>query len=349
MTRLLGVDGGGPGDLGRALSYALSLQDATPRHKTILLLTDGRAGARSALQVATQDRGTARIFTVGFGSSVDRPALSRLAAIKRGRFTLVESAEVLDGRVEQLTRQIASPALTHLSLEARGGTLLATYPPALPDLYPGQELRVLARVEAGGPMRITLHADAQGSGPVALTTALDVPREARRPWIGKLWARERVAFLLEEMALFGEQEGLRQETIELALAYNIVTPYTSFLAIPASEILNPEAAATLADARRLKATVMARRPDALALTDTGSGAASYGDQGSAPAAPPPPMPAMPMRALDESAPTLDVARVHGGGCAGCEVGGEGRVPAPTTIALMAAALLVLRLRRRPGC
>jgi Ca-activated chloride channel family protein len=347
MTRLLGVDAGAPGDLGRALSYALSVQDTTPRHKTILLLTDGRSGARAALRAAAEDKSHARIFTMGFGSAVERPALSRLAAIKRGRFTLVDSAEVLDGRVEQLSRQIAAPGLTHLSLEAQGGALRAVYPQALPDLYPGQELRVLARVEpgtVGGPMRITLHADAQGSGPVSLTTTLDVPREARRPWIGKLWARERVAFLLEEMALSGESDFLRQETIELALAYNIVTPYTSFLAIPASEILTPDAAATLADARRLKASVMANRPDAEALFDRAGGVSSYADEerGSA----------SPMAMPSPPPPTTEVAdapaspRARFGGCAGCVVGGEQPVPGPATIALVAAAVLVLRLRRR---
>jgi Ca-activated chloride channel family protein len=342
ITWLLGVDARGSGDLGSALSHALSLQETTPRHKTILLLTDGRNGARSALRVASEDRSQARIFTVGFGNAVDRPSLSRLAAIKRGRFTLVDSDEVLDGRVEQLSHQIAAPGLTHLSLEAQGGTLGAVYPQALPDVFPGQEVRVLARVEAAGPVRITLHADAQGAGPVSLTTTLDLRREQRRPWIGKLWARERVAFLLEEIALAGERDSLKKETIELALAYNIVTPYTSFLAIPASEVLTPDAAATLADARRLKASIMANRPDAQALFDAAKGSSSDVDQSNERAVADSPPTEMRASAPE---PASESSRVRFGGCAGCVVVGGARSSTPA-IVLVAATVLALRLRRR---
>ena len=296
----------------RAAGSDAAAQDHPPPH--------GRSQRRrSALRVAAEDRGTARIFTVGFGRGVDRPALSRLAAIKRGRFTLVEGADVLDGRIDQLSRQIAAPGLTHLSLEARGGTLLGVYPLALPDLYPGQDLRILARVDAAGQVLLTLHADAVGSGPVSLATTIDVARGPRRPWIGKLWARERVSDLLEEMALTGENDRLKQETIELALGYNIVTPYTSFLAIPATEVLTPQAAATLAEARRLKAAVMARTPDALAVMSPGGGAAGApsADMAMPMAMPSPPVqptmapPEAPGRLRQRPWPRL--RRVRGGG------------------------------------
>lgn len=325
---------GRPGDLGRGLAHALAVQENTPRHKTIIVLSDGRSGARRALEIAAQDHGSARVFTVGFGPAVDRPALARLASQKRGRFTLVPSAEALEGAVDRLAKQIAAPGLTHLTLEAHGGALREVYPRALPDLFPGQELLVLGRIDGDGRVRLTLRADAQGGRPVALTTTVDLPREPRRPWIGKLWARERVGDLLEEIALSGEREDRRRETIELALAYNIVTPYTSFLAIPASEILTADAAATLAEARRRKAAVLAQTPDAVAL----GGAPGESMAAPAPvmAAPPedPPMPA----------PPASIDRMHGRGCAGCHVGGD-ETP-PHAVLLAAIAMLALGLRRR---
>jgi Ca-activated chloride channel family protein len=300
-------------------------------------------GIRDAIRVAAADRSSTRVFTVGLSPAVDRPGLSRLAAIKRGRFTLIDGADMEGGRMAELIRQIAAPGLTHLSLEAQGGTLMETYPRVLPDLYPGQDLRVVARVDARGPVRLTLKADAQGGGPVALHTTFDPTKGPRRPWVGKLWARERVSDLLEEMALGGEAGPLREETIQLALAYNLVTPYTSFLAIPASEVLNPEAAATLAEARRLKALVLAHNPDALALASPGGGGAA--DAASAPAEPMYAPPSTPGSAPPPSAEAA--AQVHGRGCAGCEVGGDDRPPAPSLVALAGAALLVARLRRRP--
>jgi MYXO-CTERM domain-containing protein len=188
-----------------------------------------------------------------------------------------------------------------------------------------------------------VRADAQGSGPIALTTTVDVPREERRPWIGKLWARERVGDLLETMALGGMRDDLRRETIELALAYNIVTPYTSFLAIPASEVLTADAAATLAEARRRKAAVMAQNPDAIAL---GGGQAAE-----APAPPgeerpmmlPAPMAAEPSPPPPAPPPSMD--SFHGRGCAGCTVGGDETPWHGAALAAIGIAIIALRRRR----
>jgi len=71
--------------------------------------------------------------------------------------------------------------------------------------------------------------------------------------------------LLQEIALYGERDELKNEAIELALAYDFVTPYTSFLAIPASE---PTDAARdlLGAARDRKKRIREAHPDAAALS-----------------------------------------------------------------------------------
>jgi Ca-activated chloride channel family protein len=350
INYVLALREGRGGDLARGLGEALAAQDTTPRPRTILLLTDGRSGARRALEIAANDRGPARVFTVGFGREVDRPALSRLASLKRGGFTLVESAEALPGRIDRLSQQIATPVLTHLALEAQGGALREVYPRTLPDLYQGQELRVLGRFDGSGPVKLTLRAQAQGGKPVALTAAIDASRSPRRPWIGKLWARERVGDLLEEMALGITNDRRREETIELALAYNIVTPFTSFLAIPASEVLTAEAAQTLAEARRRKQAILSQSPDAVAL----GGPSASADQGGYAPSPPMGMPGMampesagvrPSMAPDSPSPVSE-ARVHARGCAGCHVGEGQTEPRGLLLAALGVALIALRRRSR---
>jgi len=49
--------------------------------------------------------------------------------------------------------------------------------------------------------------------------------------------------------------------LDLALAYNFATPYTAFLAIPASE-LDWQSARTLSGARAYKSEILKRKPDA---------------------------------------------------------------------------------------
>src|SRR6266851_3790120 len=59
----------------------------------------------------------------------------------------------------------------------------------------------------------------------------------------------------------------QNEVIELGLAYNLVTPYTSFLAVPERE-LNGAQAATLTDLRAQRARIVAAHSDAAALSRT---------------------------------------------------------------------------------
>jgi len=101
--------------------------------------------------------------------------------------------------------------------------------------------------------------------PVVYTTDVAVPDRVERPWVGRIWAQAHVAELLEEIALGGEQEERKNEVISLALAYNFVTPYTSFLAIPENE-LTDAARVTLAGAREHKRRILEAHPDAAALS-----------------------------------------------------------------------------------
>jgi Ca-activated chloride channel family protein len=80
-----------------------------------------------------------------------------------------------------------------------------------------------------------------------------------------LWAESRTDDLLEEIALQGETDELKNEVIKLATAYNFASPYTSFLAIPESE-LTESTKQTLADARERKAKILAAHRDAAALS-----------------------------------------------------------------------------------
>jgi len=71
--------------------------------------------------------------------------------------------------------------------------------------------------------------------------------------------------LLEDISLKGETDERKDEAIELALSYGFVTPYTSFLAIPESE-LTEATSEVMKDARARKQAILAKRQDAVALS-----------------------------------------------------------------------------------
>jgi Ca-activated chloride channel family protein len=233
----------------------------------VLFFTDGQSDSESALRVAGTDPGDARVFTLGLGSGVEKPLLSRLAGIKHGRFTYIESPEAIEQRVGRLFDQIESPALIGLSVESRGAALTRTYPRSLPDLSAGDDLLLAGRVlgAPGARLDLVVHGTL-GGRQVAYPVSVVLPESASHPWVARTWAKSRVDDVLEEMALTrSPPPELQTEVIELGLAYALVTPYTSFLAVPESE-LDAVQSQKLSEMRAHRAKVLAANSDAAALS-----------------------------------------------------------------------------------
>ena len=261
------IRAGGGTNLGLALETALRAQHPGPEPHIVLFFTDGQSDSESALRVAGTDPGDARVFTLGLGSGVEKPLLSRLAGIKHGRFTYIESPEAIEQRVGRLFDQIESPALIGLSVEARGAPLTRTYPRSLPDLSAGDDLLVAGRVlgAPGARLDLVVHGTL-GGRQVAYPVSVVLPESASHPWVARTWAKSRVDDVLEEMALTrSPPPELQTEVIELGLAYGLVTPYTSFLAVPESE-LDAGQSRNLSEMRAQRAKVLAANSDAAALS-----------------------------------------------------------------------------------
>jgi len=257
-------DAGGT-DIAKALRHTLAAQLDDDQPNVILFLTDGQSSSQEAIAAAKSDTGDARLFTIGVGSGVEKPLLSRLAKEKRGRFTYIESPEAIGARMTTLYQQIESPIMVDVAVDIEGVRVQRRYPQTVPDIYRGDELRLVGRVQGSGIARISVRGISDGK-PVELRSSARIAPE-RRPWVGRVWAEARVDDVLEEQALRGENEELKNEVINLAVAYNFVTPYTSFLAIPADE-LTDGAKATLDSARDRKAKILAAHKDAAALSRT---------------------------------------------------------------------------------
>jgi Ca-activated chloride channel homolog len=368
------LDDGGGTSLSTALEVALTSQHQRgDRPRVVLFFTDGKSSVQPVLDAAAADKNDVRVFTVGFGPDVNRPLLAHLAAIKRGRFKYIATAADIEKEVSSLYRQIDAPVLVDVSLEVTGGAASRVYPPTLPDLFVDDQLRISGRVRASGPVVFTLKGKAGGK-PVAYRARIDAGKELRRPWVGRMWAAARVDDLSQEMALTGDRPELRDEVIDLALAYNFATPYTAFLAIPASE-LDGASASQLDTARMRKAEILRRRPEAIALTgDPQRGeremhqqrslrrsgeeapqsaapsadrhiALERGDGDESPLSAPSPVYGSKKRPARESKEESESSRRGAGGCASCRVGGD-VAGTETALLLLAVAFVVARRRRR---
>lgn len=252
------VTSDGGTDIALALGKALAAQVKDDRPDVVLFLTDGQSDGPAALNVAKADPGDTRVFTIGLGSGVEKPLLAMLAAEKRGRFTYIADDQMIEQGVVQVFERVDHPVVIDLAIEGAQ----RMYPRTLPDLARGEELVVAARLGADGTVKVKGKVDGQ---PIERTVRVALPAAERRTWVGRAWAGARVEDLLQQIAIHGETEELKNETIELALAYNLVTPYTSFLAIPEEE-LTDATATTIANARARKKAIRDAHKDAAALS-----------------------------------------------------------------------------------
>jgi len=357
-------------DIALALKTAVADQLAGSENpEVVVFLTDGQSDAAQADAVKT---GNVRLFTLGLGSDVNKPLLSRLAAQRRGRFTFIENASAIEPEVRRLATNIAKPLLVDVAVSVEGANATRMYPRTLPDLFAEDELRVSGRLRGTGSVKFKITGKLAGK-PVEFTRTVEVGK-AKSAWTAPLWAQSRIDHLLEEIALDGSKTEYQNEVLELALAYNFVTPYTAFLAVPESELGTMHD--TVAQARLDKERIMKNNPDVGAvamnkqkdrsrfIADKSGGDAddeddakpsrkrvAMKDDADNDGAPPqadmaPDAPRdFAKSEREESAPvTASGTTVHGHGCAGCATtGGDG---ASAALLLLGTALTLRRRRRR---
>lgn len=221
-----------------ALKAALKLQpEDSDRPFVVIFMTDGipTVGTKNVDELLAGVRkaaGGTRVFSFGIGSDVNTHLLDQLAETTRAFSTYVLPKEDLEVKLSSFFTRIKEPAMTSLALEFGGGVRVSQlYPAELPDLFQGDQLVVTGRYEGSGT------GEAKLSGRVAgEERSFDYPVEftredESREFIPRLWATRRVGWLLDEIRHHGESKEVRDEIVELARKFAIVTPYTSYLIV----------------------------------------------------------------------------------------------------------------------
>ncbi|MBW2453430.1 MAG: hypothetical protein JRI68_02915 [Deltaproteobacteria bacterium] len=329
-ARLMAVPADQVGLLDDALGEILDAQVGS-RRRSVMVLSNGRNASLELLRPTLEGRGNTRVLALGIGPTTDRAVMSTLAKLGGGTFVHVSGQNDLATVVDRLSEQVAGPVLRGARLHAEGAELRQVYPRGPQVLYQGRELRFVGRLSGTGTATLVLSGQAHRA--VALRTKIDVQPPRRHPWVGSLWGRQRVDHLLEEIALEGESRERVRETTDWALVYNIVTPYTAFLAIPESELTRGDAQ-TLEEARARKRALVDQHPEVVGLMSPSMAGSDGADMEEAP--------------MSMEAPAADYAEVHHGGCAGCRLGRQPTSKLTPWLCLALAVMALGRRRRKPS-
>jgi Ca-activated chloride channel family protein len=234
-----------------ALNAALS--DAPPKShlRQIVFVTDGSVGYEDEMFSLIEEKlGSARLFTVGIGSAPNSWFMRQAAEAGRGSYTFISALHEVREKMDGLFRKLEHPQVTDIVVEWPSAVIVDSFPQTVPDLYLGEPVIVKARASGeyrdGDTVRISGNSV---TGAWARTLALRSSRESEG--IGALWARARIAELMDEERRHGDPAEIRAAIVETALGHHLVSKYTSLVAVdktpvrPANDPLSSEQVANL--------------------------------------------------------------------------------------------------------
>ncbi|MEQ9554126.1 MAG: marine proteobacterial sortase target protein [Rhodospirillales bacterium] len=215
-------------------------QETRTRLKQIVLITDGAVGDEDRLLSLINGRiGDARLFTVGIGSAPNGFLMTRAARAGRGTYTFIQTADEIKERMAELFLKLERPALTDVALTwPQGGThSVEVWPRPLPDLYAGEPLVALLKLNGAGPeMKISGRL-----GGRFWEQSVTITGGAAAPGVAGLWGREKIRQLMANMrtaSLHLEPKDAdaaratyRQEIVDTALSLSLVSKFTSLVAV----------------------------------------------------------------------------------------------------------------------
>ena len=224
-------------NINEALLTALKEKPHPKRPRMIIFLTDGRptVGETDIGQIIknvtkANDENT-RLFVFGVGYDVNTQLLDKLAEENRGTRQYVEPKEDLEIAVSSFFAKVNEPVLVNLELDFGAIKTADRYPKKLPDLFRGSQLTVLGRYKTHGDLKIKLTGTVRGKTQQFSHKVNFPKRESDHEFLPRLWAQRKVAYLIDEVRLNGEDQELIDEIVRLSKKHGIMTPYTSFLVL----------------------------------------------------------------------------------------------------------------------
>ena len=182
--------------------------------------------------VKARNTRNARIFPFGVGKDVSKPLLVQMAAENGGYATFIQAADSIPIVVKNHLTRIAKPVLADLEIKIDGLITSDKFPRPLPDLFWGSQVMQLGLYQNSGTFPVVLNGTVRGESKQFTASAEFSSATGGHRFVPRLWARAKIDYLLEQIAMYGELAELKNQVIELGLKFQIVTPYTSFYSNP---------------------------------------------------------------------------------------------------------------------
>ncbi|MDD5507469.1 MAG: TonB family protein [Bacteroidales bacterium] len=230
--RMIGDQNGSGGtEILPALERALALQGDQEFARTFIIATDGYVTVeKEVFQLIRENLGRANFFPFGIGTSVNRYIIEGMAHAGQGTAFVATNESEAETMAKRFRDYVQSPVLSNIRMTFDGFDVYDVEPFSVPDVFSERPVVVFGKWRGNASGEISLEGL---SGRDRYRQTIEVnSRDLNRNNEGLkyLWARERIR-ILDDFAGSGEENELQAQITSLGLKYNLLTRYTSFVAI----------------------------------------------------------------------------------------------------------------------
>jgi Ca-activated chloride channel family protein len=223
--------GGGGTELLPALEWALKLPRPENFSRTIVIATDGYVHVETqAFDLIRNSLQNANMFAFGIGSSVNRNLIEGMARVGMGEPFVITKPDEAPAQAERFRRMIQSPVLTRVRVDFKEFRTYDVEPVSIPDVLAERPVIVFGKWRGDARGKITL-SGILGSGSHREVIDVSAVKPSKENGaLRYLWARHRIAILSDYNKLRPD-DGRINDVTDLGLQYNLLTAYTSFVAV----------------------------------------------------------------------------------------------------------------------
>jgi len=197
----------------------------------IAIITDGYIDVEDeAFELVHTNLGRANLFAFGIGSSVNRHLIEGLARVGQGEPFVVTAPDKAQAAAAKFREYISTPVLTRVAIDFGELQTYDVEPTAIPDVLAQRPVIVFGKWRGSKTGTINVRG-LSGDQPYSARFDLAQATTLRSAdGLAHLWARTRIAQLGDLASLKATDERVTQIT-NLGLTYNLLTKYTSFVAV----------------------------------------------------------------------------------------------------------------------
>lgn len=229
---------GGSNWSGTEVLDALKTAYALPRpeedmSRTMVIATDGYVDVEKAcFEMIREHAGESNFFAFGIGSGVNRYLIEGMAFAGSGEPFIVTKENEAAAAAERFRQYINTPVLTRIKLNTGKFAAYDIEPIAIPDVMAERPILVFGKYKGKATGTLTVSGKMGKKNYKQTFDLSQVKADKANSALRYLWARERIKYLDYLVGEYAREEDPNAKKIlELGLKYNLMTNYTSFVAI----------------------------------------------------------------------------------------------------------------------